>query len=146
MPDINALAQQATNQALAHISPTAAANMNAATGPNTPNFGPGLPQTMPGYDYTQGLNRQNYQMPGASTTVSPDGTVHVQQGGQQQPPAQPAPQQLVNQTAAGNQITNMGPFSGTMPLLNTNPSLLPPPQNMLPQSGVAPNFGTYRLT
>jgi hypothetical protein len=33
-----------------------------------------------------------------------------------------------------------------MPLLNTNPSLLPPPQNMLPQSGVAPNFGTYRLT
>jgi hypothetical protein len=124
MPDINALAQQATNQALAHISPTAASNLNAATGANTPNYGPGLPQTMPGYDVTQGLNRQNYQMPGATTTVSPDGTVHVQQNAaQQQPQPQPQPQ-----------FTNLGPFSGTMPLLNTAPG------------GVAPDFGTYRLT
>lgn len=84
-PDLNALAQQVTNQALAHISPMASHGMNAATGANTTNFGPQLPSQLENYDYTQGLQKNRYQVPGTTTTVAPDGTVRVTQGGNTNP-------------------------------------------------------------
>lgn len=76
MPDTNAIAQQVTNQALAHISPTAAQGLNAATGPNVPNFNPSVPQMTP--DYTQGLASSSRYLPSnATTTIAPDGTVTI---------------------------------------------------------------------
>jgi hypothetical protein len=84
MPDLNALAQQATNQALAHLSPTAAQNMNATHGVQA---APALAQSSQ-TDVSQQLNRTNYT---PTTTVAPDGTVTVSHQGQPQP-SQPSPQ------------------------------------------------------
>jgi hypothetical protein len=69
MPDINQLAQQATNQALAHISQSAASGMNTATGPNTPNYNPSL-GLLPNVDVNQALNAQTYQ-PGSMAAPPP---------------------------------------------------------------------------
>jgi hypothetical protein len=83
MPDINQLAQQATNQALAHISQSAASGMNTATGPNTPNFNPSFGQ-QPNLDVNQALNAQTYQ-PGSPPPPPPV----------QPPPQLPGPQPIV---------------------------------------------------
>lgn len=84
LPDINALAQQATNQALAHLSPTAAQNMGGATGVQA---GPQMAQQPQNLDLSQALNSQNYK---PTVTVAPDGTVRVQQNNGQ-PQQQPLP-------------------------------------------------------
>jgi len=80
VPNLNAMAEQATAQALAHISPTAAA---IAGGPT-----PSIPQMAPQFDVNQLLSRTSYA-PGTTTTVSPSGQVTVTQGGGQQQPSQP---------------------------------------------------------
>lgn len=86
-PDFNQISQQATAQALAHISPTAAAI--AGTG------APQLPQQAQGMDISQMLQASAYRP----------------MGGVAQPtaPQQPAPQPLPP--------TTYGPFSGSMPAL-----------------------------
>jgi hypothetical protein len=82
MPDLNQLASQVTNQALAHLSPTAAQNMNDTHGVQAaPAFG----QQQQPYDYTQSLQRDKYQ-PGVTTTIATDGTVTINH----QAPAQAA--------------------------------------------------------
>jgi hypothetical protein len=89
LPDMQALATQATNQALAHISPTAAQNMGQATGQQA---NPQMAQMPQGMDINQQLNRTNYT---PTTTVAPDGTVTVSH--QNQAPPQPTPQPQVQQ-------------------------------------------------
>lgn len=76
-PDLNAMMQQATAQALAHISPTAAMQ---ATGSPTPS----MAQQAPGLDINQMLNQSNYTPGGTTITIGPGGTTKVQTGQQQQ--------------------------------------------------------------
>lgn len=64
MPDFSQIAEQATAQALAHLSPTAAGKVGSAL--------PGVPQ---GIDVNAALNQSQYR-PG-TTTVAPDGTITV---------------------------------------------------------------------
>jgi len=86
LPDMQALAEQATNQALAHISPMAAQNMNQTHGQNAmPQMGQQA-SPMASQDMSQALNRSTYA---PTTTVAPDGTVTVSHA--QQPQAQPQP-------------------------------------------------------
>lgn len=95
MPDTAAIAEQATNRALAHISPYAA--YRAGLPP------PQIPQSI---DYGAALNQSNYQFGGGgqaaaspTTTIAPDGTVTIQhaapQSSEAPPPPQPAPQMPV---------------------------------------------------
>jgi hypothetical protein len=94
MPDLNQLAQQVTNQALAHLSPTAAQNMNDTHGTQA---SPALGQQQQPYDYTQSLQRSTYQ-PGATTTIAPDGTVTINhQAPAQAAAAAPAPTAQIQQ-------------------------------------------------
>jgi len=89
-PDFNQISQQATAQALAHISPTAAAI--AGTG------APQLPQQAQGMDISQMLQASAYRpMGGVAQPMAP------------QQPAQPVPQPPPP--------TTYGPFSGSMPAL-----------------------------
>jgi hypothetical protein len=107
MPDLQSLATQATNQALAHLSPTAASGMSQATGTQA---NPGLPQQAPSYDYTQAIQRNRYQLPGATTTVSPDGTVHVQQS-QGSASVAPAPSPSFTPPGGSNYAYPTSPWS-----------------------------------
>lgn len=75
-PDLQAMAQQATAAALAHISPTAA--QIAGRPP------PRIPQ---GLDVAGALNKSNYS---PTTTIAPDGTVTIQHQ-PAPPPAAPTP-------------------------------------------------------
>jgi hypothetical protein len=146
LPDMQALATQATNQALAHLSPTASQNMNQQTGAQAQ---PGLPQQIPNYDYTQSMQQSQYRPSGggATTTVSPDGTVHVQQAqqpGQTAPPPPPAASPLPGQ--------NYGPSTGyTGGVLPINQPLgqpaIPANAGMLPfQNTLSAAMAPYQLS
>jgi hypothetical protein len=139
MPDIQQLAADATNQALAHISPTAAQNMGGAGQPmigaqlggqpGQPGPG-GMPQQP--MDVTSALNRTNYAPGSTTVTVGPNGTTQVTSN-----QGQPNPQQLAAQNAAGGQVTNIGAFSGT------NPAASPawrPPSTYGPFAGAMPTY------
>lgn len=75
MPDFSKISEQATAQALAHLSPTAAGKVGLPM--------PGIPQ---GVDISGALNKSQYT---PTTTIAPDGTVtitHAQPGGYQGAP------------------------------------------------------------
>lgn len=75
MPDFSAIAEQATAQALAHLSPTAAGKVGSP-----------LPSVPQGVDLNSALNQSQYR---PTTTVAPDGTVTVSH--QQSSPPSPDP-------------------------------------------------------
>jgi hypothetical protein len=122
MPDLTQLSQQVTNQALAHLSPTAAAGMSQAAGVQAQ---PGLPTQAPNYDYTQALQRNRYQLPGATTTVAPDGTVTVNHGTPPPAAAPPPPPVAAQQTfpglAQGTGPYGLLPYSPLSPAMGTAP-------------------------
>jgi hypothetical protein len=88
---------------------------------------PGLPTQAPNYDYTQALQRNRYQLPGATTTVAPDGTVTVNHGTQTQqaPPPPPPPPPVAQQTfpglAQGTGPYGLLPYSPLSPAMGTAP-------------------------
>jgi hypothetical protein len=128
-PDLNQLAQQVTSQALAHISPTAAQNMNQATGPGVPNYAPGTLQSgPPPQDMSQMLNASNYR-PGSTTTIAPDGTVTINHQTPAPTPPLPTPPPAPaapSFTPATYQPSTYGVLSGQMPsLLTPQPALQP---------------------
>jgi hypothetical protein len=85
MPNTDQIAEQATNRALAHISPYAAYKTGAPP--------PQIPQ---GIDYGAALSSSRYQFGGGqvapTTTISPDGTVTIEHATSQQPAPAPGPQ------------------------------------------------------
>jgi hypothetical protein len=115
LPNLQEVGRQGAAAALANISPTAQAHLNAPGPPGQEPVG-----GMPDLSSLLGRGQWNFGAPpGAPAAGAPAGA-----------PAGPTPDQLAAQVAAGGQITNLGAFSGGMPSL-----LTPQPQTYGPYSG-----------
>lgn len=130
MPDLNQLAEQATAQALAHISPTAAGIAGQA-----------MPQT-PQLDLSSALDRTSYA---PTVTVSPTGAVTVQHAAPAAVQTRPAPSPNWGPPPGQNYPASVAYTGGIAP-----PNALPGPsfqnyQNVGTPAVSPEQFGTFQL-